>query len=406
MTERIYYQDPYALSFDAEVVALAEAKGATWELRLDRSAFYPTGGGQLHDVGEVGGVAVQDVYDADGEVVHVLADSPRFAVGDSVRGRVDADRRRHHRQQHSGQHILSRALELQLGLATESARLGESSNSIDLEVEDIDSDALARVEREANRIIWAGRPVHIRLMQAEEADSAELRKKANREGVVRVIEIEEFDRCPCGGTHVANSAEIGLLTITKMESIARGMRLHFLCGERAFEYLRGRDAMLAEMALRFTSGADQLLEKFERMDEESRRLKKELADSRAEIARRTADEWLSAAEAIELAGGRAARFFQRRLEGDQASQLSQIAARLRRTPDLICALYTSSEASGQLLLGRGEALDLDCGAELRLILDAVGGRGGGRPEQAQGSFPAAALEDVERALAERYRDRS
>lgn len=402
MTDRIYYEDPYALSFEAELLEAEESADGRWELRLDRTAFYPTGGGQLHDLGELAGSDVTDVFEINGDVVHVVAHRPAAEPGERVRGRVDGDRRRHHRQQHTGQHILSRALELQLGLSTESARLGEHGNSIDLEIDDIDAEALTRIEREANRIVWAGRKVEIRLMRAEEAENAELRKKANREGVVRIIDIEDFDLCPCGGTHVRNSAEVGLVAITKKEPIARGLRLHFLCGERAFVHLRGRDDLLGEMALRFTSGADQLLEKFERMDAESRRLKKELADARAEIACHTADSWLGGATEIHLPDGASARFVCRQLESSQATQLSQIAGRLRKTPDLLCALYLTGEANAQLLVARGEALQLDAGQELRSILELLGGRGGGRPEQAQGSFPAGELSRLEAVLAERY----
>ena len=206
---------------------------------LDETLFYPTSGGQMHDTGMLGGLRVLDVIDEATRIVHVVDGAPP-AIGTDVTGRIDGERRAHHRQQHTGQHVLSRVIEDHWGWPTLSSRLGETVNTLEIEATDVTAGMLCEMEDRTNRALWKSRPVLVRYLDEDEAAEAGLRKKIERAGPVRVIEVDGVDRCACGGTHVSNTAEIGLVAIVGSEKLRGGTRLLFLCGERAQRWRRER----------------------------------------------------------------------------------------------------------------------------------------------------------------------
>ena len=249
MTERIYYTDPYATEFDATVVRADAVPDAPAHRRvvLDRTAFYPTSGGQPFDTGTLGDVRVLEVEDADdGEVVHIVEGDVGPGV---VHGRIDWDRRFEHMQQHTGQHVLSAAFDRVLKVPTVSFHLGTASSTIDL-AREVSAAEIARAEREANRIVWEDRPVAIRFADAAEAATLGLRKESKREGVLRLIDVENFDVSACGGTHVARTGAIGVIAVAGAERFKGATRLEFLCGGRALTgYHALRDSVAGSVRL-------------------------------------------------------------------------------------------------------------------------------------------------------------
>ena len=220
MTNRLYYTDPYLQAFDATVTAV-DRVGDRTVVALDRTAFYPTSGGQPYDTGTLGALRVVDVFDRDdGSIAHVVEGIPP-QPGQQVRGEIDWRRRFDHMQQHTGQHVLSAAFEHLFRVRTVSFHLGADVSTIDLARETTAAEIDA-AEREANRVVWEDRPVTIRFASAEEAASLPLRKEPKREGTLRLIDVERFDLSACGGTHVARTGAIGIIAVAAWERFKGG----------------------------------------------------------------------------------------------------------------------------------------------------------------------------------------
>jgi len=234
-SKRLFWDDAEQLVFRGQVVALAAASNGEVDVELDRTAFYPEGGGQPDDRGTIEGRAVTRVIEGDGErIVHrVAAEAPEIRVGDEVEGRVDGVRRADHRQQHSGQHLLSAILVNRFSSETISFHLGPETCTLDLDVE-ISEDDLSAAERAVNRAIAGNLPVTPRFLDESDLAKEPLRK-APPAGVsrVRVLEIEGIDRTPCGGTHVSRTGELQLLLVLGRERRKKGLRVEFIAGSRA-----------------------------------------------------------------------------------------------------------------------------------------------------------------------------
>src|SRR5260221_4321494 len=231
MTEdRLYYTDAYLIEFDAVVRDVAR-KDDQWEIVLDRTAFYPTSGGQPFDTGTIGEAKVTDVFDAeDGNVTHVV--DRELEKNCRVRGQIDWHRRFDHMQQHTGQHLLSAAFEREAAAKTVSFHLGTSSATIDLD-RDLNADQIARAEAAANDAFSEDREVRIRFITAAEATKLPLRKDPARTRDLRIIEITDYDMSAYCGTHVCRTGAIGMIAIAGVERFKGGLRVEFVCGERA-----------------------------------------------------------------------------------------------------------------------------------------------------------------------------
>ena len=228
-TERLYIQDPYLREFTAHVVG-RQVSGGKPAVALDRTAFYPTGGGQPNDRGTLDGVPVLDVIVEDGIVWHVLAAE---LPGDEVRGILDWSRRFDHMQQHTGQHILSQAFVVTCDAETVAFHMGADASTIDLGRADLGPDALAAAEAAANAVIDAAYPVTATFVTQDELAQLPLRKPPKVTEAIRVVQVAGFDWSACGGTHVANSSQVGLVKIAGVERRGAELRVTFLCGGRA-----------------------------------------------------------------------------------------------------------------------------------------------------------------------------
>ncbi|MDT7605183.1 MAG: alanyl-tRNA synthetase, partial [Acidobacteriota bacterium] len=249
-TERLYYTDSHLTEFDATVVAASEIAPGRAAVVLDRTAFYPTGGGQPHDTGTLEGARVIDcVEDEDGGVQHIV-EGASLAIGARVSGRVEWERRLEHMQQHTGQHILSQSFVELYGAQTRSFRMTEDACEIDVELLDPSDEKVERAVRRANEVVWNDRAVRVHLVTPAEAARMPLRKDSAREGELRVIEIEGFDFSPCGGTHAASTGEVGCVVARQWERAKGLVRVTFAAGVRALEdYARANRTARATAAL-------------------------------------------------------------------------------------------------------------------------------------------------------------
>lgn len=383
-TERLYYSDPYLREFDANLVDTVSHEGKT-ALVLDRTAFYPTSGGQPHDVGFFHDVRVLDVVDADdGRVLHVVDRAPSTTA---LHGVIDWARRFDHMQQHTGQHVLSAAFDRVLGARTESFHLGVESSTIDLNRE-LPANEIARAEDEANRVIWENREVRIRFSDAADATSLGLRKESKREGTLRLIDVENFDLSACGGTHVSRTGAIGIIVIAATERFRGGSRVTFLCGGRALAGYRALRDAVDQSGRTLSVGALELPAAVERLQTEGKDLRRQIKDFQGRLAAQEADALADAS----VATG-AARLAAASLPGWDANGLKTIAARIVERPGH-AAVLVGGPSPAPIVVARAADVAIDSGAVLRALVQRHGGKGGGRPELAQGGGVTAASEDV------------
>jgi alanyl-tRNA synthetase len=384
MTERLYYKDAYLREFDADVVEQTVHEGKI-AVVLDRTAFYPTSGGQPFDVGTLSGVTVLDVVDTDdGRILHVVDRAPDAA---RVSGAIDWTRRFDHMQQHTGQHVLSAAFDRLLNTRTESFHLGAEYSTIDL-ARELSPAEIGRAEDEANRVVWEDRPVTIRFAGPEEVAKLALRKEPKREGTLRLIDVQDFDLSACGGTHVARTGAIGLIAIAATERFRGGSRVTFLCGGRALAGYRAlRDAVAGSVRALSVLPAE-LPAAIERLQADAKDLRKQVKDFQIKQAAHEADALAGAAVD---AGG--VQLVVASLPGWDANGLKAIASRIAERPGYV-AVLVSEPAPAALVVARGPNVGMDAGALLKQLVERHGGKGGGRPEMAQGGGITSSASDV------------
>lgn len=385
MTERLYYDDPDCREFDAVVVRV-EPRGEWRAVWLNRSAFYPTSGGQPFDTGRLGPLPVVNVEDEDGDVVHFVQGEAELPVGQTLRGAIDWARRVDHMQHHSGQHVLSAAIVHRCHVPTLSFHLGRDVSTIDLARELTPAD-LAAVEDDANRVIGENRPVTIRYASADEAATLGLRKPSARAGTLRLIEVERFDLSACGGSHVRQTGAIGGLLIAGWERFKGGQRIAFVCGGRAVRAHRQlRDTVAAGVRL-LSVLPSELPAAIERLQHDVREHTKTIAVLRGEIAVQQAGALAATAESL----GRH-RWVFASVDGD-ANVLKALGQAVVTRPGLV-AVLTSAATPALLLVTRSGDVTLACDAFLTALVGAFGGRGGGRSDLAQAGKLEAAPGDI------------
>ena len=372
MTLRLYRDDPYLLQFDARVVARREHEGRP-AVVLDRTAFYAESGGQPWDTGTLAGVPVVAVIEDRSDVLHVLG-GPLTA--DVVRGLVDGERRRDHRQQHHGQHLLSRSFVDVAAARTVSFHLGADVASIDLDREVGDTEAVA-AEARTNGVVWEARPVRVRIVTAAEARDLGVEPPEGAGEGVRLVEAEGFDVQPCGGTHPRSTAEVGVVVIVGRERYKAGSRVRFLCGHRAVAAFRERAGVLDRLGALLSSPLD-------RLPENAERLATQLADaehrSRALLGRAVDAE----ARRLLAAAGPSPAVVVAAYESWASADLRTLAQRLVALAPCV-ALLGSRGDKAHLAFAQSEGLPHDIPALLREAVEGLGGRGGGKGNFAQGS---------------------
>jgi alanyl-tRNA synthetase len=390
-TERLYYQDSFCLEFNARVVAQGAWEGRP-SLVLDRSGFYPESGGQRADRGVLSGNPVLDVQVDETGVVHHLIDGPLPEVGAEVSGSVDRARRRVHMALHTGQHMLSRALADVAGAATVSSRLGESACTIDVDRESLGDRAIAEAEDLTNAVIDDDVPVRAFFPTPEELASLPLRRAPKVTDNVRVVLIGDFDVSPCGGTHCTRSAQVGLIYVSGVERYKGKMRISFAAGPRARRDLVAQSAALRGLGRELSCDVLEVPAGVERLRHET----KAAREAAGLLRGRLADAIVTGLLADAVAAGR--REVVHLLDDAPMELLRSMAGRITAREGMVAVLAGRMPDGVSVLVARGSGSELDCGAFLKKLAAAAGGRGGGRKEHAEGRLPAGA--DFEAAVAE------
>jgi len=386
VTRRLFWEDAYRLDFEARVVSTGERDGQPTAV-LDQTAFYPESGGQPHDVGRLGDIGVLDVQEDGESIVHILERT--LAEGDSVKGSVDAQRRRDHRQQHHGQHLLSRAFVELAGAHTRSFHLGRTECSIDLDA-DVAAEGLRRVESLANDVIWEARPILARSVPREEAAAMGIHLDADAGETIRIVEATDFDRQACCGTHPRNTAEVGVVIVLGSERAKGSTRVRFVCGHRALAAAHDRVAAVDELGALFSAPLDGLVEaarQSQEQQQEAERRSRELLDRALEGEAHRLLGAASGAPPIVMAS----------YDGWSPSDLRGLAQHLTRLGECVALLGTRSDKA-HLIFAQSESLDLDIPGRLKEAVEKLGGRGGGRRRMAQGG--GARVELLDTALAD------
>jgi len=381
VTERLYYTDSYLREFRARVTDRSDDGRRIY---LDRTAFYPTSGGQPHDTGAIGGIPLLQVEDEGERIAHVM-EAP-VSAGE-VDCRIDWDRRFDHMQQHSGQHLLSAVLAERFGIPTVSFHLGQESSTIDLDTAMLDPARVAEAERHANLAVFENRPLHISFEDA--AGTRDLRKPSERAGTLRIVSIDGLDRSACGGTHVARTGEIGPILLRKLEKIRNSLRVEFLCGGRAINRARADFEALSRVAQMVSGSLDEtpglVAAQFEAAHQAGklrRKLEADLAQYQGLVMYTTAVEDEAGVRRVLL-----------RLPSGNLEDSRALAQSFTAQPKAVFVALLDDPPA--LLLAVSADSGMDAGKLLKEALTQAGGRGGGNQRMAQGSLPSReALEQV------------
>jgi alanyl-tRNA synthetase len=384
VTERLYYTDSHLDEFDATVVDTVPTGDGRQAVVLDRTAFYPTSGGQPSDTGRLGSAAVLEVLDGDdGRVLHVVDRAP----AGPVHGVIDWPRRFDHMQQHTGQHVLSAAFDRLFEVRTVSFHLGTASSTIDL-AREVSPVEIARAEDLANQVAWEDRPVTVRFAEAEEASTLPLRKESARPGRLRLVEVDGFDLSACGGTHVSRTGAIGIIAVSSTERFRGGTRLEFVCGRRALDRFRSLREAVDGSVRHMSVLPGELPTAIERLQLENRDQKRRVKDLQGRLAVQQAAELTASAENVG-----SVKLVAAALDGWDPAALKSIASAIVQQPGFLAVLVAGPPPC-QLLVARSGDAGVDCSAVLKALTAAFGGKGGGRPELAQGgglNAPAAEI---------------
>lgn len=404
MTQKLYYTDSFLDDFDAEITEVIT--GERPAVVLDRTAFYPTSGGQVFDTGllHANGSAVrvaEVAEDESGKVLHYL-EAPATALkpGEKVRGQIDSARRRDHMQQHSGQHVLSAAFIELFELPTVSFHMGDESCTIDLAAKSLDNEQIEKAEARANEVVFESRPVAVRFVSLEEARKLGLRKLPElQKDEMRLVEIKGFDLCACGGTHVERTSQIGAILIRKTEKVKQGIRVEFVCGDRALRTARRDYATLTAAASLFSSHIHDVPQQIRKLLEDGKAAQKRQHALLEEIAElRAADLWTNAQSLGKY------KVVQQVFADRDLTFIKLLAQKLTKFPGLV-VLLGSSALPAAVVFARSADVDFDISGLMKQAMAAVGGRGGGSKDLAQGGVPDASrvsslLGDVAKMLAE------
>jgi len=379
MTYKLYHKDSKLVSFESEILEVKKLD-ARIIVQLDKTAFYPTSGGQPFDTGLIDNIPVIDVWEDDKIIWHHIERAPETK---KVNCKINWSRRFDHMQQHTGQHLLSTVFLDLLGANTISFHLGEKTSTIDLDIDNLTSEGIKRVEEIVNLYIWENHQVKINIITDDEIQSIPFRKHPQVSGKIRVILIGDLDASACGGTHVSASGEIGLIKITGNERYKGGVRVHFLCGSRAFHNYQNIQTDVQKVSKGLSIHQNDLPEAVERLQTESIKNLRAYTKTRKELLNLIADQLWSECAPIHGIKGIFAHW-----EDYTKEDLREITTRLKRLPKT-CALLAATEGENiQFICSKSSDLgEINATFILNKALNKLGGRGGGSPEMAQGGAP-------------------
>lgn len=390
-SEKLYYNDSYIQVFHAQVKKCTPVEGGRYAVILDKTVFYPESGGQPADLGVLDHIPVIDVQEEDSQIVHVLEKCPE---GDEVNGRIDWGRRFDHMQQHSGQHILSGAFYKLLGAQTVSFHMGMCSSQIDLAIDELKPEDSAAVENLANSAVFDNAPVKIHFVDKDNIHKFNVRKMPGKAfESIRLIQFDDIDCCPCGGTHVARTGEVGLIKIRGWERKNNAVRVDFVCGNRALmdyqqknDTVRHLSAALSVPVDGVKEAADRLNSKLDQMDKQVTALREDFYRQLASNLRMQADYSGSTVLVTHS------------LSDTSATDVSLLAKSIAAQPQTIALIggVNKEQAKAYLVFACSPDVELNMAEQLKLVLPIIDGKGGGGARFAQGGGNRP--EDINQAL--------
>lgn len=383
MVNKLFYLDPYIKTFTAKVLNEQQDQDGKWYVILDETAFYPTGGGQPHDIGTINKVSVINVEEIDGKVRHYV-ERPIEAERENVIGTIDWNRRFDHMQQHAGQHILSAAFEQLFHFKTVSFHLGKDTLTIDLDIEELKEQQVIEVEQLANEMILANRPIQTKWVTKEELAFYPLRKMPSVTDDIRLVIIPEFDYNGCGGTHPRTTGEVGSIKILDWERQKKKVRVHFVCGKRVLALLHQKQSVILELTKLLNAPEQEMVISAKRLIESGKVIEKSLAEARESLHKFEAKELLQESDSIN-GNKMIGKVFQ-----NKTIQELQKLARLITSQDetVIAVLVAENEDRLQLVTAKGSEAIGSMKKLISELLPLINGKGGGNDTMAQGGGEA------------------
>jgi alanyl-tRNA synthetase len=365
-TKRLYFENPYRVEFEARVL-----EKVNWEQKpaviLDQTCFYPESGGQPCDKGIIDGIEVIKVVEDEERIIHLVAED---IPARKVNGKIDWQTRFDHMQQHSGQHILSQSFHELLDANTLAFHMGEAVSTLEMDLRKISEEEIENIERRANEVVFEDREIKCYFVSEEKIEAVPLRRPPKKKGLIRVVEVSDFDFSACGGTHVRRTGEVGLVKILTSERIRNNIRFEFICGRRALEdYLR-KNRILRELSTRFTVNEGQILSSVEKLSSDLKSQKRKRKKLQEEIA------LYEAQEIIQEAKG---RIIKEVFDDKTPEEARFLVLSIIRKGDFVVLFGLKREERGHLILACSESLNLDMREIIPLVSPLIKGKGGGSP---------------------------
>jgi len=373
-TERLYNDDPYLTEFRAEVIETL-TYGDKYGIVLDRTAFYPAGGGQPWDTGYLNDEKVTEVIEKDGKLLHIVDNK---LLSTEVKGSVDWARRFDFMQQHTGQHILSACFEKLLNGSTDSFHMGKDIVSIEINIDSFSIDDAERIENMANDIIYSNLPVIARIVSGEELNSLPLRKMPKVTENIRIVEVKETDYSPCGGTHVRTTGEVGMIKIKNWEKCKGGIKFAFVCGNRALKDYGLYNTIIRALCEKLSARDSEIVEAVDKLLFDLRNTEKQLSASTQELIRIEADNTIKECPVVS-----GIRLISRVLDNRSINDVKLLAQYLTKVPGTVALLACKNE-NAQVIFSRSEDVNMDMNALFKAVLPIIDGKGGGNSRTAQG----------------------
>lgn len=373
-TIRLYNDDPYLKEFEANILEILPYEGK-YAIVLDRTAFYPEGGGQPSDTGYIGESCVIQVIESSGRLLHITGEKP---VATEVKGIIDWQRRFDYMQQHTGQHILSECFEKLFNGHTDSFHMGRDIVSIEISIDRFSDEDAVKIENMANSIVYSNLPVTARLVTNEELQSIPLRKKPKVTENIRIVEVSNFDYSPCGGTHVASTGEVGSIKIKTWEKCKGGIRFIFVCGYRALKDYSLQNSIIRALCEKLSVRDSDIVEAVGKALGDLRNTEKQLSLATQELIRAEAEKIIGESS---LTNGK--RIVAKIFEDRSINDIKLLAQYLTQTPGTVALLACRNE-NAQVVFTRSEDVNADMNAVFKAALHIIGGKGGGNSRTAQG----------------------
>ncbi|HQI16852.1 MAG TPA: DHHA1 domain-containing protein [Bacillota bacterium] len=373
-TERLYNDDPYLTEFRAEVIETLPY-GDKYGIVLDRTAFYPVGGGQPWDTGYLNDEKVSEVIEKDGKLLHIVDNKLLSA---EVKGSVNWARRFDFMQQHTGQHILSACFEKLLNGSTDSFHMGKDIVSIEINIDSFSIDDAERIENMANDIIYYNLPVIIRVVNGEELNSLPLRKMPKVTENIRIVEVKEIDYSPCGGTHVRTTGEVGMIKIKSWEKCKGGIRFTFVCGNRALKDYGMYNSIIRTLCEKLSVRDSEIIEAIDKLLLDLRNTEKQLSASTQELMRVEAENIIRECPVVS-----GIRLISKVFDNRSINDVKLLAQYLTKAPGTVALLACKNE-NAQVIFSRSEDVNMDMNTLFKAVLPIIDGKGGGNSKTAQG----------------------